>query len=97
MFSGGLERELIKKNCVNENLPSKNLENLKPTKVNTEVWKKNYHKTKSFDIQQQQFLQSYIFEKIIFTAKGLDKYFQDKKDKQTDWPKEKYCIILCIL
>ena len=79
---------------IEKNLPPKHLENLDPTKVNPEVWNKISHKTKSIDIRQQH-IQSYILKVLIVATKNVDKIFQAKKNKETDWSEiAKNCIKL---
>ena len=79
---------------IEKNLPPKHSENLDPTKVNPEVWNKISHKTKSIDIRQQH-IQSYILKGLIVATKNVDKIFQAKKNKETDWLEiAKNCIKL---
>ena len=80
---------------IEKNLPPKNLENLEPPKVNLEVWNELPHKTKSIDIQQQHIV-VHFKSTNCYNQKNIDKIFQAKKNKETDWPEiAKSCTKLC--
>ena len=82
-------------NVIKDNLPPKNLENLEPTKVNPEVWRKISHKSKSFDLKLQQ-VQSLILKSMIITTKNLDMLYQAKIKNTVDWKEiAKSSIKLC--
>ena len=68
-------------NVVMDTLPPKNLENLKKTLVNPEIWKKISHKTKPVDLKIQE-IQKLVLKSGIVVVKIMNLLYKAKQNQE---------------